>query len=155
MLSEVRTKTVLTNGHTGHVPRAPGFLRGFNWLWWNNFFKTIYLITFAMINCKGNPVNTFKRGAPFGWGGAQGSNAGKDATGPNSQSHGHRHPTTKSSCIATCLHTSPGRLQNASLRSKQRNSVDSKKAPDVRFERATRRLMIIWCYENRSARPTC
>ena len=33
---------VLTNGHTGHVPRAPGFFSfwgALNWLWWNNFFK--------------------------------------------------------------------------------------------------------------------
>ena len=35
-----QTRAVLTNGHTKHVPRAPDFffLRGPNWLWWNNFF---------------------------------------------------------------------------------------------------------------------
>ena len=43
-------RAVLTNGHTGHVPRAPGiffFARGPNWLWWNNFLNTNYLIADA------------------------------------------------------------------------------------------------------------
>jgi len=56
------SRAVLTNGHTGHVPGPPDFfffLRGPNWLWWNKILKTNYLITFAKINCKGNPVNTF------------------------------------------------------------------------------------------------
>jgi len=34
-------------------------------------FSTNYLITFAKINCKENPVNTFQRGAPFGCGGTR------------------------------------------------------------------------------------
>jgi len=38
-----------------------------------------YLITYAKINCKGNPVKTLARG-PVRLGGAQGPNAGKDAT---------------------------------------------------------------------------
>ena len=42
----------------GHSARAQGpgffFLRGPNWLWWNKFFTTNYLNTFAKINCKGN-----------------------------------------------------------------------------------------------------
>ena len=56
-------RAVLSNGH---VPMAPGFFLFEgppNWLWWNN-----YLITFAKTNCKGNPVNTFYRGASFGCG---------------------------------------------------------------------------------------
>ena len=77
-------RAVLTNGHTGHVPRATGFfffLRGPNWLWWNKFFKTNYLITFAKTNCKGNPVNSLLPSeGPRSAGGAQGPNAGKDAT---------------------------------------------------------------------------
>ena len=40
-------------------PRIFFFLRGPNWLWWNNFVKTNYLFTFGKINCKGNPVNTY------------------------------------------------------------------------------------------------
>ena len=53
---------VLTNGHTGHVPRASDFFlfegppTGCGEIL---FKKTNYLITFAKINCKGNPVNTF------------------------------------------------------------------------------------------------
>jgi len=45
-------RAVLTNGHTRHVHRAPGFfLRGPNWLWWNNFLKLIYHHhLFAQIN---------------------------------------------------------------------------------------------------------
>ena len=52
-------RAVLTNGHTEHVPRPPGFFFLFEGLWWHNFLKTNHLITFAKINCKGNPVNTF------------------------------------------------------------------------------------------------
>ena len=40
-------KAVLTNGHTGHVPRASRFfffLRDPNWLWWNNFLKLIIFL---------------------------------------------------------------------------------------------------------------
>ena len=37
-----RNRAVLTNGHTGHVPRAPRIFFPFwgapNWLWWNNLF---------------------------------------------------------------------------------------------------------------------
>jgi len=55
-------RAVLTNGHTGHVPRTPGFfffLRGPQLAVVKLIFKTNYFITFAKINCKGNPVNTF------------------------------------------------------------------------------------------------
>jgi len=52
-------RAVLTNGHTEHVPRPPRIFFLFEGLWWHNFLKTHYLITFAKINCKGNPVNTF------------------------------------------------------------------------------------------------
>jgi len=64
------------------VPRAPGFfffLRGPQLAVVKLFFKSNYLITFAKINSKRNPVNTFSRG-PRSAGGAQGPNAGKDAT---------------------------------------------------------------------------
>jgi len=58
-----RSKAVLANGHcTGHVPRAPGFFFLFEGPptgCGKIFFKTNYLITFAKIICKGNPVNTF------------------------------------------------------------------------------------------------
>ena len=40
-------RAVLTNGHTGHVPRAPGFFSFWgapDWLWWNNFLKLIILL---------------------------------------------------------------------------------------------------------------
>jgi len=70
-LAAVYDRAVLTNGHTGHVPRAPGFfffVRGPQLAVAKIFFKTNHLIIFAKINCKGNPVNTFYRGAPFGWG---------------------------------------------------------------------------------------
>jgi len=52
---------VLTNGHTGHVPRAPGFFRfeGPQLAVVKYYFKTYYFITIAKINWKGNPVNTF------------------------------------------------------------------------------------------------
>jgi len=53
-------RAVLTNGH---VPRAPGFffLRGPTGWGEIIILKLIrpYLITFAKINCKGNPENTF------------------------------------------------------------------------------------------------
>ena len=76
-LHVVPIRAVLTNGHTGHVPRAPGFFS-----FWGPptgcgeiiFLKTNYIITFAKINCKGNPVYTFLRGARSA-GGAQGPNA--------------------------------------------------------------------------------
>ena len=47
-----------------HWARAQGpliffFLRGPQLSVVNYFFKTNYLITFAEISCKGNPVNTF------------------------------------------------------------------------------------------------
>jgi len=64
-----------------HWARAQGpriFLRGPQ-LAVVKYFLTNYLITFAKINCKGNPLNTFQRGAAFGWG-AKGPNAGEDAT---------------------------------------------------------------------------
>ena len=55
----LQCRAVLTNGHTVHVSRAPGFFSfwgGPNWLWWNKSFKTNYLITFAKITCKGDLV---------------------------------------------------------------------------------------------------
>ena len=56
-----KCRAVLTNGHTGHVPRAPDFFlfEGPPTGCGEIFKKTNYLITFAKINCKGNPVNTF------------------------------------------------------------------------------------------------
>jgi len=65
-----------------HWARAQGpwiffFLRAPNWLWWNKFSA----LTFAKINFKGNPVNTFYSEGPRSAGGAQGPSAGKDGTG--------------------------------------------------------------------------
>jgi len=69
-------------GTLGTCPGPPDFfffLRGPQLAVEKLFFKSNYLITFAKINSKRNPVNTFSRG-PRSAGGAHGPNAGKDAT---------------------------------------------------------------------------
>ena len=62
-------------GTLGTCPGPPDFFSFWgapNWLWWNKFFKTNYLITFAKNNCKGNPVKILSSEGPRSAGGCPG-----------------------------------------------------------------------------------